>query len=361
MTSLENAYRGRSVLVTGDSGFKGSWLCRWLQSLGARVTGYGLAPATTPNHWDLLSFSYPSHRYDITDISRLASTVKQAAPEIVFHLAAQPLVRRSYSEPLLTWSSNVMGTANLLEACRHQPSVQAIVLVTTDKVYRNQEWSWGYREDDPLGGHDPYSASKAACELVAASYRASYFSAPDAPLLATVRSGNVIGGGDWSEDRLIPDLVRAVSTSSAIEIRSPNATRPWQHVLECLSGYLLVGKRLLAGDRSCAAAWNFGPDSNDNRRVIDILEAIKVFWPEVMWQVHPAPQLHEAKLLYLDNSKAKSLLGWKPVWTLDVALEKTADWYRSHAELGRVLTDEQIAEFVDESLVRDYRPQGVSA
>ena len=226
MKQFSDVYRGKRILLTGHTGFKGSWLALWLTELGADVTGVSLPPETQPNHWDLLDLKNEDHRADIRDFEVLSKIVAETKPEIVFHLAAQPLVRRSYRDPLETWSTNIMGTANILEACRHTSSVQAIVVITTDKCYENNEWPWGYREIDRLGGHDPYSASKAGAELVAASYRSAFFNTEKSPLLATARAGNVIGGGDWSEDRLIPDLVRATTNKQSMEIRSPNATRP---------------------------------------------------------------------------------------------------------------------------------------
>lgn len=341
-----DAYRGRRVLLTGHTGFKGSWLALWLSELGAEVTGIALAPETTPNHWSLLGLDMPSRNLDIRDADALAAAVAAARPDIVFHLAAQPLVRRSYRDPLETWSTNVMGTANLLEACRRCDNVRAIVAVTTDKCYENREWPWGYRENDALGGYDPYSASKAGAELVAASYRQAFFHGPDAPLLATARAGNVIGGGDWSEDRLLPDLVRALAAGQSLEIRSPAATRPWQHVLESLCGYLLLGQRLLAGDAACAAAWNFGPDTEGNRSVADVLDRLQAHWPQMRWHVTAQKQPHEATLLYLDSAKARSQLAWRPVWALDEALAATAEWYRAWLEHGRIDSRQQIAAYV---------------
>ncbi|MEA1938279.1 MAG: CDP-glucose 4,6-dehydratase, partial [Pseudomonadota bacterium] len=285
MTSLEGVYDKRRVLVTGHTGFKGSWLALWLARMGANVTGLSLPPETTPNHWDLLKPDIADIRGDIRDSVAVANAVQTAGPEIVFHLAAQPLVRRSYRDPLETWATNVMGTANLLEACRKSDSVRAIVVITTDKCYENMEWIWGYRENDRLGGHDPYSASKAGVELVASSYRKSFFSGKNAPLLATARAGNVVGGGDWSEDRLIPDLVRAIWSKTPLVIRSPYATRPWQHVLEPLSGYLMLGKKLLEGDRRFADAWNFGPDDTGNQTVETVLTRLRKNWLAVTWEI----------------------------------------------------------------------------
>lgn len=321
-------YRGKRVLVTGNTGFKGSWLSLWLKQLGAEVVGIALAPETQPNHWNLLGLKSIIQHYDldIRQAAEVSSVFKAIQPEVVFHLAAQPLVRRSYRDPLETWSTNVVGTANVLESCRQTRSVRAILAVTTDKCYENQEWAWGYRENDRLGGHDPYSASKAASELVAASYRRAFFNIDGAPQLATARAGNVIGGGDWSEDRLIPDLVRSISAQQSLEVRSPNATRPWQHVLESLSGYLLLGQKLVEGTKNFDDAWNFGPERSGNRTVADVLNRLQVHWPEMQWQQAAAPQPHEANLLYLDSSKAHAKLGWQPLWNLDTTLEKTADW-----------------------------------
>ncbi|MDB4766935.1 CDP-glucose 4,6-dehydratase [bacterium] len=344
-----NVFKNKRVLVTGHTGFKGSWLALWLSELGAKVGGLSLDPCTTPNHWDLLGLSVDDHRGDIRDVEKTTDFVKNFSPEIVFHLAAQPLVRRSYRDPLETFSTNIMGTANVLEACRHVNSVQSIVCITTDKVYANKEWTWGYRENDILGGHDPYSASKAACEIVLDSYRKAFFEEENRCLLATVRAGNVIGGGDWSEDRLIPDLVRATTTNSELEIRSPNATRPWQHVLESLCGYLMVGQRLIERKAEFAQAWNFGPNAEDNRRVIEILDELKLYWPKLAFGVTADPQPHEANLLYLDNSMAKSKLNWQPVWTLQKCLLQTAQWYQSQASDGNISSREQLHQFIDDA------------
>jgi CDP-glucose 4,6-dehydratase len=340
-----SAYAGRRVLVTGHTGFKGSWLASWLSRLGAEVSGFALAPVTEPNHWDLLGLRIDDRRGDVRDAGSVADAVRATRPSIVFHLAAQPLVRASYRDPLETWATNVQGVAHVLEACRHN-DVKAVVVVTTDKVYANREWPWGYRENDRLGGHDPYSASKAAAELVVDSFRKSFFSSAGSCLLASARAGNVIGGGDWSEDRLVPDLVRATTSGKVLEIRSPNATRPWQHVLESLSGYLLLGQRLLSGDATCAEAFNFGPSAADNRSVAEMLALLGRHWPELRWELGNAKTPHEAGLLYLDNAKVRSRLGWRPVWELDACLVATAEWYRAIHEHRRLLTLEQIDRYV---------------
>jgi CDP-glucose 4,6-dehydratase len=340
-------YAGRRVLVTGHTGFKGSWLALWLQALGAQATGAALPPETDPSHWDLLGLDMASHVLDVREAAAMQALVRETRPEIVFHLAAQALVRPSYQDPLGTWSTNVMGTANVLEACRQAGGVRAVVVVTTDKCYENQEWAWGYRENDRLGGHDPYSASKAGAELVAASYARAFFQAPGAPLLATARAGNVVGGGDWSRDRLVPDLVRAVVAGSPLEIRSPAATRPWQHVLDCLSGYLLLGQRLLAGDSAATGAWNFGPGPEANQPVAAVLERMREFWPVVQWTRTAEPQPHEAKLLYLDSAKARATLGWRTAWSLDETLAATAQWYQSWQATGRANSRAQLDRYAE--------------
>jgi CDP-glucose 4,6-dehydratase len=346
MTLFAGAYRGRRVLVTGHTGFKGSWLVLWLHEMGADVVGLALEPETHPSHWALLGLPVADHRADIRDPAAVARIVQKSQPELVIHLAAQSLVRRSYRDPLATWSANVMGTAHLLEACRTTPSVRAVLVVTSDKVYANQEWPWGYRENDRIGGHDPYSASKAATELLCEGYRRAFFQPAEEPLVATARAGNVIGGGDWAEDRLIPDLARAVSAEQKLEIRSPQATRPWQHVLDCLGGYLLLGQRLLAGDRACAGAWNFGPDAASNLPVAEVLERLKVYWPGFEWEVTRSPQPHEAGLLYLESAKARRLLGWRPVWGVEDAIAATAHWYRRFGEEGSVESRAQLAAYL---------------
>jgi len=349
MTLFGGVYSGRRVLLTGHTGFKGSWLALWLTELGAKVTGMALDPETDPNHWGLLDLKMDDRRMDIRHAGQVQEVVEQVQPELVFHLAAQPLVRRSYADPLTTWGTNVMGTANVLEACRHCSSVRAIAVITTDKCYENVGEKRAFVESDRLGGHDPYSASKAATELLADSYRKSYFFKDDAPLLATARAGNVIGGGDWSEDRLIPDLVRSAGAGKPLEIRSPNATRPWQHVLESLSGYLLLGQQLLAGKREFASAWNFGPDDSGNMKVEKVLEIMRDHWNGLQWEVSRQEQPHEAELLQLDSIRARRKLKWQPVWGLPEGLKMTAGWYQGFVQENRVLSREQLAAYISEA------------
>lgn len=339
-------YHGRRVLLTGHTGFKGSWLALWLVRLGAQVTGLALAPATAPNHWDLLHLDVAGIEADIRDPERVRRVVEQVQPEIVFHLAAQSLVRASYADPLQTWSTNVMGTANLLEACRHTGGVRAVVVVTSDKCYQNEETAVGHRETDRLGGHDPYSASKAAAELVAESYRRSFFGRSGAPRVATARAGNVIGGGDWSAERLVPDLARSYAMGAPLTVRAPHATRPWQHVLESLSGYLLLGERLLAGDDEAASAWNFGPQPQDECTVEQLLARCGQAWPRLAWRVSADPQPHETTLLHLDSSKARDLLGWQPVWQLQGTVAATAAWYHAFYRDGQLRSDSDLETYV---------------
>jgi CDP-glucose 4,6-dehydratase len=345
-------YRNRKVLITGHTGFKGSWLAFWLKQLGAIVCGYSLAPETDPSHFSLLDLSTHSTIADIRNFGALINCFQTFQPEIVFHLAAQSLVRRSYQKPLETFETNVMGTANVLEACRKSDFVRAVIIVTSDKCYQNNEWEWGYRESDPLGGHDPYSASKGCAELVTAAFRNSFFvnnaGAINQPLIASVRAGNVIGGGDWAEDRLIPDVARAATRNERAKIRNPHATRPWQHVLEPLSGYLMLGQKLLEGDRAFADAWNFGPSDDDTLSVRRVLERMRCHWKVLDFIFESDTyQPHEAGLLKLDSSRARQRLGWRPVWDCDQALERTAKWYQVFYEQGHVSTGDDLAAYVE--------------
>lgn len=347
MKVFNGIYEGKNVLITGHTGFKGSWLALWLCMMKANVTGVALDPEAFPNHWDLLNLSIDDRRLDINNFPQVKDVILNADPEIIFHLAAQPLVRRSYLEPLNTWSTNVIGSANILEACKYCKNVKAVVVISSDKCYKNQEWAWGYRENDPLGGHDPYSASKAALELLVESYRKSFFYDDDSPLIASARAGNVIGGGDWSIDRLIPDLVRSLEHHLPVEIRSPQSVRPWQHVLEALSGYLSLGQRLLERSSSYATAWNFGPEESSNISVGSVLIKLQNMWPDLKWTHMLNENLHEAKLLQLDISKSRKDLDWEPVWNINTSLEKTANWYKSYIYQKILTSSEQISEYIE--------------
>jgi CDP-glucose 4,6-dehydratase len=330
-------YAGKRVLVTGHTGFKGGWLALWLHRLGAVVHGYALGPPTKPSLFECACIGTvlaSDTRADLADLDRLKSALDQAQPEVVFHLAAQPIVRESYRDPLGTLASNVMGTARVLEAARATSGVRALVLVTTDKVYENREWAHPYREVDPLGGHDPYSASKAAAEIVAASYRASFFTTEKGhpARVATARAGNVIGGGDWAPDRLTPDCLRAFANDVPVRLRYPHAVRPWQHVLEPLAGYLLLAGRLSAPDGAkFAKAWNFGPDASGDATAGEIAATTARLWGEGA-RVECAPSienLHEAGLLRLDSTLARTELGWRPRWSLEQALAQTVAWHKA--------------------------------
>lgn len=345
-------WRGKRVFVTGHTGFKGSWLTLWLKQLGAEVTGYALSPSTTPSLFDLAGIGQHdchSHIADIRDYPKLREKIAAATPDIVFHLAAQPLVRRSYADPRETYETNVMGTVNLLEAVRHTPSVRAAVIVTSDKCYENREWVWGYRENEPMGGHDPYSNSKGCAELVTAAMRASYFSAhaqgKRQAAIASARAGNVIGGGDWADDRLIPDIVRAIAAGQPANIRNPNAIRPWQHVLEPLAGYLLLAERLHTRGTDFASGWNFGPSDDETRTVRWICDHMVQHWGQgAAWRQDGGSHPHEATYLKLDSSKARMQLGWRPRLTLAECLDWLVDWYRAHAvgQDMRAMTLQQI-------------------
>ena len=329
-----NFWYGKRVLITGHTGFKGSWLSLWLASMGAHLTGYAQAPETRPNLFELLKLQHDYERSifaDVRDLKKLQAALKSAQPEIVIHMAAQPLVRRSYEDPVETYSTNVMGTVNLLESIRTLSSVRAVLIVTTDKCYDNQEWIWGYRETEPLGGRDPYSSSKACAELVAAAYRNIFLDASDAKhqiAVATARAGNVIGGGDWSADRLIPDALRASDSRKILLVRYPEATRPWQHVLEPIAGYLTLAQNLYQVGSKFSGAWNFGPDSNDVQTVAQVIDALNTHLEiPISWQVDTASQPHEAYSLRLDCSKASQYLDWHPRWNLDTALGLIARWH----------------------------------
>ena len=325
-------WQNKNVFLTGHTGFKGGWLALWLQSLGANVTGYALKPPTEPNFFTVAQIEQSLTQHiiaNITDAEILKQAMQAAQPDIVLHLAAQPLVRYSYQAPVETYHTNVIGTINLLEAVRATPSVKAIVNITTDKCYENREWLWGYRENEALGGYDPYSSSKACAELVSYAYRQSFLTAQNIAL-ASARAGNVIGGGDWASDRLIPDFLRAIDAKQTLIIRSPNAIRPWQHVLEPLSGYLMLAEKLFTDGANYAEAWNFGSNDDDAKPVQWILEQLQTLFPKLSWQCDTKPQqLHEAHYLKLDSSKAKQRLNWQARWNLKTALEKTVQWHEA--------------------------------
>ena len=342
-------WRGRRVLVTGHTGFKGAWLSLWLIAMGAELTGIADAVPTTPSLYDIadIASGLTDIRLDVRDGDALRDGLAGNTPEIVIHMAAQSLVRPSFAEPRETYETNVMGTVNLLDAVRLTPGVTAVVIVTSDKCYDNKEWEWAYREDEPMGGHDPYSSSKGAAELVAAAYRRSFFHAPDGTRLASARAGNVIGGGDWAVDRLVPDLMRGVLAGDPIRIRNPNAIRPWQHVLNPLSGYLVLAQAL-AGSPEHATAYNFGPAEEDARPVQWIVERIAEAWPsELRWSADPGPHPHEARFLKLDSSRARARLQWRPAWNLAAGLDATTAWFRALAEGAdmRAVTVGQIEAF----------------
>jgi CDP-glucose 4,6-dehydratase len=337
-------WSGKKVFLTGHTGYKGAWLAAWLSHLGAQLFGFSLPPETTPNLCDLISLEsqIPFVHGDIRDGARLTPALKNFAPDIVFHLAAQSLVRRGYAEPVETFSTNVIGTANLLEAIRLTPSVRAVLIVTSDKCYDNREWVYPYRETDSLGGADPYSASKACAEILTSAYRRSFFSDDSSAAIATARAGNVIGGGDFSPDRLIPDCMSARAQNRPIELRNPHSTRPWQHVLDPLHGYLLLAEKLFSEGKPFAKSYNFGPAPGEIRPVHKIIEALSIPWVKAQ---NPGP--HEAAQLAVDSSLARAHLAWRPRLSLDTALAWTAAWYTAHhnGEDTKTLVHQQIQTF----------------
>ena len=355
---FENIYKDRRVLVTGHTGFKGSWLCTWLLDLGATVAGYSLDVPTQPSHFETLALADRIKHFqgDIRDKDILKQTLKQFSPEIVFHLAAQSLVRKSYQDPVLTFETNILGTLNLMDCLRSQDSITAGVFITSDKCYENVEWLWGYRENDRLGGKDPYSASKACAELVSSAYMESFFK-KNGPNVATSRAGNVIGGGDWAADRVIPDCVRAWSEGRPVHIRNPQATRPWQHVLEPVSGYLVLGQKLFRGDsRVKNQSFNFGPHAQVNQSVSELISEMARFWPSGKWKAQQEidSEKQESTLLKLNCDKAFHMLHWNAVLNFQETVELTAKWYQAYYKEGAgsapAATNGQIKEYTTKAI-----------
>lgn len=354
---FNNIYKGKKVLVTGHTGFKGSWLVLWLNSLGAKVCGYSLEPNTKPSMFNELNIEdyCQSNIGDITDTVKLNNVFKEFQPEVVFHLAAQPLVRLSYYEPVLTYKTNVIGTLNVLEVARNCKSVKAFVNVTTDKCYENKEINRGYSEDEPMGGYDMYSSSKGCVEIMSSSYRRSFLQDENTYAMATARAGNVIGGGDWALDRLIPDCIRSINQNIPIEIRNPVAVRPWQHVLEPLSGYLLLGQKLLEDGKKFAQGFNFGPKEDSVLKVSEIAQKTVQYYEKGEVIVHKKDNLHEANLLMLNIEKAKNVLGWTPTYNADTAIKQTVDWYKHFYNQDADMhsfTIKQIKDYEDKYLSR---------
>lgn len=344
----------KAVLITGYTGFKGSWLSIWLNMLRAKLYGYALKPETQPNMFEIANVKkiINSNINDVRDYNKLSAVIKKCRPEIVFHLAAQPLVRQSYKDPLETYQTNVLGTVNLLQACRFVKSVRVIIIITSDKCYENREKNYAYKESDPLGGFDPYSSSKACAEIVTAAYRNSFFIGSKTAV-ASARAGNVIGGGDWAAERLVPDCIRAWIRNKTAEIRYPNAVRPWQHVLEPLAGYIILAEKLYKQGQDFACAWNFGPEEKNTKNVAFIVDAIAKLWGKnAKWKVTAAKQLHEAILLKLNYSRAKTKLKWKPVWDIEKSLEKTVQWYKTYLNNPQKITAttiQQINQYMKDS------------
>lgn len=349
-----NIYKNKKIFLTGHTGFKGSWLNLWLKQLGAEVFGYSLPPNTNPNHFNLLGGSekFDGIFADIRDKEKLQNELLTFSPDIIFHLAAQPLVRESYKDPIWTFESNAIGTLNILESARKIKNLQAIVIITTDKVYKNKEWIWGYRENDTLGGHDPYSASKACSEIIVDSMRKSFFNINDFGnkhnvLIATARAGNVIGGGDFSDDRLIPDLIKGIMLKHTTKIRNPLSTRPWQNVLEPLRGYLMLGKKLLQKESKFANSFNFGPNIDGNLEVSKMLNIAKNSWEKINYEIQTdTNNPHEANLLMLDTAKAYHLLQWKPILNTTESIQKTIAWYKDFIENNIITSKSQLENYI---------------
>jgi len=343
-SKMGSFWKDKRVLITGNTGFKGSWLSIWLHMLGADVMGYSLTPPTQPSLFEIarLEKLYTTEIGDVRDFEHLKMMISDFSPEIIIHMAAQPIVRKSYSDPRETYEINVMGTVNLFEAIRSCNSVRAVINVTTDKVYKNREWVWGYRETDTLGGFDPYSASKACSEIITSSFRDSFFNPSKYDehhvAVATARAGNVIGGGDWGADRLVPDFVRTVLSGGKVKIRNPQAVRPWQHVLEPLNGYMMLAQKLFEEGSAYAQAWNFGPNEESCKTVEYVIDKLCSLWGNVRYEIDiRGTPMHEANYLKLDCSKSKRYLGWEPVWNIDQALEKTIEWLKAYVDGSDIL------------------------
>ena len=352
---FSDIYKEKKVLVTGHTGFKGSWLCLWLQKLGAEVFGMALEPNTEPNHWNLLNLNMESYICDIRNLVEVEKLFQIIKPDIIFHLAAQPIVRVSYENPVDTYTTNVMGTVNILEASRNIHNLKAVIIVTSDKCYENKEWIWGYRENEKMGGSDPYSSSKGCAELVTAAYRYSFFNnGNNNTLIASVRAGNVIGGGDWAKDRILTDIVLSASQNTSLLIRNPYSTRPWQFVLEPLSGYLCLGEKLLEGNQKFAEAWNFGPNLENNITVKELVLKSIMYWDNIKYEFDTRKHPYESNYLMLDSTKAYKRLSWHPVWDIDTSIKKTIEWYKTYYELG-IISSEQILD----DYVSDAKKQGL--
>lgn len=350
MAINKSFWKKKRVFLTGHTGFKGSWLSLWLKHLGADVTGFALAPPTQPNMFEIakVATGMRSINGDIRDSLSTKQHLLESKPDIVIHMAAQPLVRNSYANPVETYAVNVMGLVHVLEAVRHASTVRAVVVVTSDKCYENKEWIWGYRETDPMGGYDPYSSSKGCAELVSSCYRSSFFSADQyrdhGVAVATVRAGNVIGGGDWASDRLVPDMVRAIQAFHPVEIRNPKSIRPWQHVLDPLNGYLLLAERLVTDGAPFGEAWNFGPEEVEVCAVSQIVADFAKAWGEgATWRIDGAAHPHEAYQLRLDCSKSRGRLQWKPIWGIDETVKETVQWYKAYDQ-GKDMFDLTVAQ-----------------
>ena len=348
---FNNAFKNKNVLVTGHTGFKGSWICLWLKSLGANIHGVSDKTYSDDSHWLGLSLGISEEFFDIADFEKVKLSIEKFKPDIIFHLAAQSLVRKSYREPYQTLQTNVLGTMNVLESVRISDSAIACLIVTSDKCYENQEWIWGYRETEPLGGKDVYSASKAMCEILTHSYQESFLKNLNAhsALIATARAGNVIGGGDWSEDRLVPDIARSILKGKYLDIRNPNATRPWQHVLDCLQGYLVLGSNLLSGNKIAAGAWNFGPSESSNIPVKDLILALREYGLDSRTVFKSDYAMPEANNLFLDSAKARKYLKWKPIWNFNKTVRMTASWYNLFINENLISTSHQLQEYIEDA------------